>query len=165
MQSWIPSGAEIELKGQPNWVDSSLPLVVEYDVKIPGWVSGAGHRAIMPLGFFGAEEKHVFEHSHRVHPIYMEYPTVQRDDATLELPLDWKVKSIPPAKKDEGHIVGFSLAAEEHNGTIHITRLVSVNFLMLEAKYYSALRNFYQEIKVADEQQIVLQPNASSAKN
>jgi hypothetical protein len=36
---------------------------------------------------------------------------------------------------------------------------------MLEAKYYGALRNFFQAVRTGDEEQIVLQPGAASASN
>jgi hypothetical protein len=36
---------------------------------------------------------------------------------------------------------------------------------MLDVKYYSALRNFFQTVRTADEQQIVLQPGSAAANN
>jgi hypothetical protein len=35
----------------------------------------------------------------------------------------------------------------------------------LEAKYYPALRNFFQAVRTGDEEQIVLQPGTASASN
>jgi hypothetical protein len=40
-----------------------------------------------------------------------------------------------------------------------------VDILVLEAKYYPALRNFFQIVRTGDEEQIVLQPGAASASN
>jgi hypothetical protein len=35
----------------------------------------------------------------------------------------------------------------------------------MDAKYYSALRDFYQTVRTGDEQQIVLQPGVATASN
>ena len=66
---------EVELTNKPDWDSSSASLVAEYKLKIPGWVSGAGRRALLPVGIFSATEKNVFEHEQRVHPIYFEFPS------------------------------------------------------------------------------------------
>jgi hypothetical protein len=90
----VPVGIDVELTNAPDWSSSAPTLVAEFDIKVPGWASAAGHRALIPVGLFGAPEKHVFEHVARVHPIYFEFPTARLDDVTIELPLDWKVSSI-----------------------------------------------------------------------
>jgi hypothetical protein len=161
----IPVGIEVELKNQPEWKSSSPTLVGEFELKVPGWASGAGHRALIPVGLFSAPEKHVFEHASRVHPIYFDFPTARLDDVTIELPLDWKVNSMPPAHVDEGRVCAYNTKAENKQGTLHLTRKLSVDAITLETKYYSALRNFFQVVRTGDEQQIVLQPGASAASN
>jgi hypothetical protein len=70
----IPAACEVDLTNTPDWKSSTPPLVAEYTLKIPGWVAGAGHRALLPVGLFSAPEKHLFDHANRVQPIYFEYP-------------------------------------------------------------------------------------------
>ncbi len=74
VKSQVPVAAEAELTNQPDWSSSETPLVAEFDLKIPGWASNAGKRVLIPAGVFTAGEKHTFEHTNRVHPIYFEYP-------------------------------------------------------------------------------------------
>ena len=99
VREYIPVGTEVELTNQPDWKSSSLPLVAEFEVKIPGWASGAGRRALLPVGIFSAPEKHIFEHTERVHPIYFQFPSQKVDDVTIDLPLGWQVQSLPPAQE------------------------------------------------------------------
>jgi hypothetical protein len=40
-----------------------------------------------------------------------------------------------------------------------------VDFILMEAKYYSALREHFQEIKTSDDQQIVLDSGSARAAN
>jgi Domain of Unknown Function with PDB structure (DUF3857) len=163
VREFIPVIIEVELKNKPDWSSSSPTLVGEFEIKVQGWASAAGHRALIPVGLFGAPEKHVFEHASRVHPIYFDFPTARVDDVTIELPLDWKVNSIPPAHKDEGRVCSYNTSAENHLGTLHLTRKLNIDVLLLDAKYYGALRQFFQVVKTGDEQQIVVQPGGISA--
>jgi hypothetical protein len=75
------------------------------------------------------------------------------------------VSSLPPEQKQDGHVIVYTLKAENGKGTLHVVRLLNVDFLQLETKYYGALRNFFQVVKTGDEQQIVLQPGAAAASN
>jgi len=56
-------------------------------VKVTGWVSGAGRRALLPVGLFAAPEKHLFDHAFRVHPIYFAFPFQRVDDVSIDMPL------------------------------------------------------------------------------
>jgi transglutaminase-like putative cysteine protease len=164
-KEYIPVAVELELTNQPDWKSSSQPLVAEFSVKIPGWVSAAGRRALFPVGIFSATEKHVFEHTARVHPIYFQFPFEKVDDITIDLPSSWEVQSMPKPQNQGGQPVAYVLQAEKSANSIHLTRKVVVDLLLLDSKYYPTLRNFFQVVRTGDEEQIVLQPGANSASN
>ncbi len=161
----IPTGIEVELTNKPDWTSSAVTLVGEFDLKVPGWASAAGHRALIPVGLFGAPEKHVFEHASRVHPIYFEFPATSDDDVSIQLPLDWKVNSMPAGRTDEGRVCAYNTKVENNNGTLHLSRRLMIDTITLETKYYLALRKFFQVVRTGDEQQIVLQPGSAAAAN
>ena len=119
----------------------------------------------MPVGLFGAPEKHLFDHTDREHPIYFEFPFERDDDVSIDLPLGWQISTLPTPNKQDGHIVTYSMQAENNKGSLHLTRKLNVDFLLLDPKYYSALRNFFQVVRTADEQQVILQPTAAHASN
>jgi hypothetical protein len=161
----VPVGMEAELTNKPDWNSSETPLVAEFDVTIPGWASGAGKRALIPAGVFTAGEKNTFEHANRVNPIYIAYPHEKVDDVTIELPSGWQVGTLPPPQVHDGHVVTYSLKAESDHNTLHLTRKLTMDFLLLDQKYYTPLRNFFEVVRTGDDQQIVLLPAASSASN
>lgn len=164
-KQYIPAASEIELTNKPDWSSSSTPLVAEYSLKIPGWAARAGRRAMLPAGIFSATEKHVFDHTERVHPIYFEFPSEKLDDVTITLPPGWQVSSVPPPQDEAVNIVGYTLKVENNKGTLHLTRKLRINLMLLETQYYGALRDFFQRVRKGDEQQIVLQPGTSSSSN
>jgi hypothetical protein len=161
----IPAGSDIDLTNKPDWGSSSMSMVAEYKLKIPGWAAGAGRRAMLPIGIFSAPEKHVFEHTERVHPIYFEYPFEKVDDISITLPPGWQVSSLPPVKTQDAKVVLYELKTENDKSVIHLSRKLKIDILLLEPKYYLALRNFFQVVRSGDDEQIVLQPVAASASN
>jgi transglutaminase-like putative cysteine protease len=165
VKAQVPVAAEADLTNKPDWSSSETPLVAEFDVKIPGWASPAGRRVVFPAAIFAAHEKHVFEHANRVHPVYFEYPYEILDDVSIELPPGWQVGSVPKPQTKDGHVIVYDLKIEDNKDNVHITRQLNVDVLLLEQKYYPALRNFFQVVRSGDEEQIVVQTGAASASN
>ena len=165
VKEYVPAVVELDLTNQPDWKSSSQPLVAEFNLKIPGWVSGAGRRALLPVGIFSTPEKHIFEHTNRVQPLYFEFPFEKVDDVTIDLPLGWQVLTLPPPQKQDGHVVVYNLEAEKDATSVHLSRRLTVDLMLLDVKYYMALRNFFQVVRTGDEEQIVLQPGTASASN
>lgn len=165
VKQYIPAASEISLSNQPDWTSSESPLAAEFAVKIPGWASISGHRALLPLGIFSGTEKHVFEYSARTYPIYFEFRSGQADDINIELPSGWEANGLPKPQNHDLHAVAFALSAENSKTGLHLTRKLDVNALEIDPKYYTALRSFYQGVKAADEQQIVLISGTAASGN
>jgi hypothetical protein len=164
-KEYIPSSAEVELTNKPDWNSSSDILVAEYHVKIPEWISAAGHRSLLTVGLFSGTEKHVFDHAERMYPIYYHYPYEDKDDLTIELPPNWQVSGLPKPQVIDDKLCAYRADAESGNNSVHLSRQFTVNMLMLDSKYYGGLRNFYQRVRTEDEQQIVLSRGAAAAQN
>ncbi len=159
------AAAEAELTNKPDWTSSETPLVAEYNLKIPGWASSAGRRVVIPAAIFTAAEKGLFEHANRVQPIYFEYPYEKADDLTIELPPGWQISSVPPSQDQNGKVVAYGLKVEQSPGTLRLTRKLTIDVLLVQQKYYTALRNFFQAVRTGDGVQVVLQPGEIHASN
>jgi hypothetical protein len=161
----IAMAADAELTNKPDWTSSETPLVAEFNLKIPGFASNAGKRVLIPAAIFTAGEKGLFEHANRLYPVYFDYPYQKLDDVTIELPAGWQVGSVPPAQDQDKKLVTYDLKVESGAGTLRLSRKLTIDFLMLETKYYAALRNFFQAVRTGDGEQIVLQPGDIHASN
>jgi hypothetical protein len=160
----IPTGIDVTLTNKPDWNSSDSAMVVEYDVKVPGWAAVAGQRALMPVGLFSQREKHTFEHTMRIHPLYFNFPYKAEDDIVIELPAGWQASSVPQPHTEDKKVVRYSVAAEEKNGALHLKRDLAVDLLFLDKKFYSQLRDFYQAVRTDDEEQVVFGPSKAAAK-
>jgi hypothetical protein len=163
--SQIGVAAEAELTNKPDWTNSETPLVAEFTLKIPGWASNAGKRVLLPAAIFTAGEKGVFEHANRVQPIYFDYPYQKADNIAVELPAGWQVSSVPPAQDLNGKVVVYNAKVEQGHGSLRLTRKLTIDVLLVEQKYYPALRNFFQAVRTSDGVQIVVQPGEIHASN
>jgi hypothetical protein len=164
----IPAGCEVELTNKPNWRTSELSLVAEFHLKVPGWVSAVGRRALLPAGLFAADEKTMFEHAERIYPVYFIYPYKKIDDLKVELPLGWKTINLPkPFDEDSLHLqpLEFTLKVDDNNGSLHIRRELRSDLFLLKKEGYPAVRHFYQTVRTQDEQQIMLQSDGAAAAN
>ena len=154
----VPTGIEIELTNKPDWSSSSPSLVAEYSLKVPGWITGAGKRALMPVGLFSSTEKQVFDHAARNYAVYFQYPYEKTDLISVELPLGWKLGSLPAPQNQDAKAAVYILKAEDKNGALQLTRTLRSDLFMVPKENYSALRQFFQVVRTGDEEQIILQP-------
>jgi hypothetical protein len=162
VKEMVPVGIEVELVNQPDWKSSSPSLVTEYTFKVPGWVSGAGKRALLPVGLFSAPEKGVFENAGRTHAVYFHYPYQKADDVTIELPLGWKVGSLARPVDQDVKAAAYTMKAEDHSGTLRLSRTLRSDLMMVPTESYGALRAFFQTVRTGDEEQVVLQPGSAA---
>jgi hypothetical protein len=161
----VPAAIEVDLVNKPDWNSSCPSLQTEYSFKVPGWVAGAGKRALLPVGLFSSPEKSIFEHSGRVHPVYFHYPYRKIDDITIELPLGWKVSSLAKPVDQDVKAAAYTMKSEDNSGSLHVTRVLRSDLVMVPPNSYGALRAFFQVVRTGDEEQVVLQPGSSSAGN
>jgi hypothetical protein len=163
VREYIPAGIEVELTNKPDWNSASPTLTAVYDLKVPGWASAAGRRALLPVGLFAATEKQLFEHANRVYPVYFQFPFEKVDDVSVDLPLGWQVNNVPKPFDRDAKAAKYTLKVESDKSTLHLTRTLQSSLLMIETKYYGTLRSFYQTVRTGDEQQIIVQPGAAAA--
>jgi hypothetical protein len=161
IKQYIPAASELHLSSNPDWSSSGPPLVAEFELKVPGWVSRGGKIAFLPVGLFGATERHLFDYTERVHPIYFEFPAGKLDDISIELPAGWQVSGLPQPQNQDYRVVAYSVGVENSNGTLHIKRKLDINIISMDTKYYSPLRSFFQGVKAGDDQKVVLQASAA----
>ncbi len=165
IKDYVPSAMDAALINQPDWKTSSQPLVAEFDVKIANWTNPAGRNVIFPVGLFSAREKHMFEHANRVNPIYFSFPFVTQDDITVAIPFNWKVSATPKDVDQNAKAAEYILKIVGKPDSLHIARSVRSDLFLVPKEMYPSLRGFFQVVKTADDQQIVLQTSTVAATN
>ena len=83
----------------------------------------------------------------------------------LQVPAGWQVSGLPQGWQKATGPISFSLTAQNNNGNLHLERKLTISFILLDRKYYTAFRNYFQQIKVADDQQFILDAPVAKAAN
>jgi len=137
-------------------------------VKVSGQLgTTTGKRMILPGFFFstGPHSQFVAEEK-RESAVDLHYAEQVIDDVVYHLPAGFAVESAPQAAQtpwpDHAALV---VKTASGAGTIDIKHVFARAFVLLDAKEYPALRDYYKKIATGDQQQLVLAPAAGMAGN
>ncbi len=153
----VPQGVTAKVDHLAYLDDSSKQLLAI--VPVSGELtSNAGSRLILPRAFFEAKETNPFPaEDDRSLPIDMRYPAQDQEQITYVLPSGFAVEGKPEdtvMKWEEN--AAYQLRSKIENNSITNARILARAFTMLDAKQYGPLRDFYQKVVTADQQQLVL---------
>jgi len=160
----VPSGVEARVDHLAYMDDPTRQLVAV--VNLSGTLgSSAGGRIVLPRNFFSTRENNPYPADDaRTNPVDVHYPAEEQDQITYVLPAGFTVEGKP----EDAVLKWESNAAYEQKAKVApnsftSTRVLARGFTLLEAKDYSGLRDFYQKVVTADQQQVVLAPAAQAA--
>jgi len=97
--------------------------------------------------------------------VYFHYPFQKVDDVTIELPLGWRVGSLAKPVDNDAKAAVYTMKVEDRNGTLHLSRVLRSELMMVPKENYVALREFFQGVRTGDEEQVVLQPGGAASGN
>lgn len=159
LQNLLPKGIQSEIAGVQG-LDTSAGFV-SVTVKVSGPLGTVtGKRLLLPGFFFStsASPRFVSEEK-REEPIDLHFADQVIDDLVLHLPAGYAVESAPqPAQLPWPDHAALVVKTQPGPGTIDIKHIFARGFVLLEAKEYPALRDYYQKIATNDQQQLVLSP-------
>jgi hypothetical protein len=132
---------------------------VSVSAKVTGQMgSSTGKRLLLPGFFFstGAHPQFVAEEK-REAAVDLHFAEQVIDDAVYHLPVGITVESAPtPAQLTWPEHATLVVKTAPGAGSIEIKHIFARGFVLLEAKEYPALRDYYQKIAASDQQQLVL---------
>jgi hypothetical protein len=135
-------------------------------VNVKGAIGTAtSKRLILPGFFFQARGQQPFVNQEkRETPVDMQYGDRTIDLVTYHFPTGLSVEGTPQETKNswKGHAV-FGTVIRTAPDQIVVQRSLAVGFALAKPEEYQDLRDFYQKIAAADQQQIVL-ANTPAAK-
>jgi hypothetical protein len=128
-------------------------------VKVSGQLGTTTGKRLMLPGFFfssGAHTQFVAEEK-RESAIDLHYAEQVIDDTVYHLPAGYSVESAPTAAQlpwpEHAALV---VKTTPGTGTFDIKHVFARVFVLLDAKEYPALRDYYQKVATSDQQQLVL---------
>lgn len=159
----VPAGIQASVDHVAYLDDPSRQLVAVIPVS-GSFSKNADGRIVLPRMFFEAQEKNPFpEESSRELPIDMRYPAQEQEQITYVLPAGFSLERTPPdANVKWQENAAFQLRTKVDGSSVTDARILARGFTLLDAKDYDGLRDFYQKVITADQQQLVLSATQAS---
>ena len=155
VKGWFAGGAMVKTVNVDGLASFDDALTATFDVTLPV-VSRAGSRVIVPLSVFAAAAANPFAPATRTNPIYFPHAYRVEDEIRLTMPPDHALAVVPPPAKVNAGPLTYSNEVKENGGEVTFRRTLSVDSLLIERKFYGAVRNFFSSVTAADQQPLVL---------
>ena len=162
----VPTGTQAHLAAFSKLDDPTADLTAEATVTgTPGSV--AGKRILLPAAFFSNAETRTFTaEANRQMPVDMNYAAQVKDGVLYHPPTGYTLEAAPPAANIPwpNHAVYVFKPAQSENG-LNVGIALTRAFTILDPGEYSQLRDFYQKVATASQQQVVLVAGESQKGN
>jgi hypothetical protein len=163
LQEIVPEGVDANVDHFLGLDDPEVNLLAI--VKVSGALgTPTSKRLLIPGFFFETRGGHPFvDQAQRIEPIDMHYADQVSDQITYHFPPSLTVEGPPQDAKIAfpTHAV-FATKSVSAAGQITIARQLTRGFTILKPEEYQGLRDFYQKIAAADQQQVVLTRTAAA---
>lgn len=153
----LPPGAGVTLTKLEN-VDNNAPaLIAAFDVSVPGFAAVAGDKVVLPAFPLIGTAQYPFSYAERKFPVYFPYPYHEFDDIVITLAENLSVEARPAAFRCGADAYSYALACvDEGPQRLHAKRDLVMRKFHYPVGEYRALKGFFEEVRAADEAQIVL---------
>ena len=127
-------------------------------VNVSGAFAKKDGRLAVPRLFFESQEKNPFPPDKvRELPIDMRYPAQEQEQITYVLPAGYTLKENPQdANLRWEENAAYQLRTKVAGDSVTAARVLARGFTLLDAKDYEQVRDFYQKVVAADQQQMML---------
>lgn len=166
IRKYMPDGVQAEFNhfvGLQGY-ESNLLAVIDVSGNV---ATATGKHVFLPELFFESHASHPFvSQEKRTTPIDVHFPQLEQDQVTYHLPAEFKLETPPvPANITWPDRAVFKDASTMKGSDVTVVRTMGYNFTLLESKEYGDLRDFYQKVAAADQQQLVLNRSQAAKGN
>ncbi|WP_348261205.1 DUF3857 domain-containing protein [Telmatobacter sp. DSM 110680] len=165
LRTQLPSGVEAHLTHFAKLDDPGADLAAYATVTgTPG--TATSKRLLLPASFFAhSEDQGFIAQPDRKLPVDMHFAAVYKDGVLMHLPAGFSIETAAPTTQIPwtGYAV-FQIKSTPSGNDLTVTRTLARAFTLLQPDEYSPMRDFYQKVNAADQQQIVLTNSATAQK-
>jgi len=163
MKKRFPDGAVVTLTRITGMKNADPEVVTEYDIELPNAGSFAGSRTMIPLSVFHALDKNPFAPATRRAAVYFQYPSVEEEEVTLEVPAGYNVETMPNPTDINANVIVYTTRYVNGATNVSFHRKMTVDSMFVPREEYDKLRTVYSRITSIDQEQIVLRKAAAKA--
>jgi len=153
----LPAGTIVGLQNVENLRSAEDEVVAVFDVTLPPLTTSAGERTLLPALPLLGVGRDTLRHAQRKHPLSFPYPYRESDDIVISLPEGMRIEAVPAPRNESEDWFEHRLSCTAENGTtIHVQREITLKRCDYPAALYGAVRAFFDRVRAAGEEQVVL---------
>jgi len=157
LRTILPAGLQGEVEKMQG-IDTSAGFLT-VTASVSGQLGNAmGKRIVLPaFPFSQGEQPGFIAEEKREEPVDLHFAEQVIDDVVFHLPAGYAVESAPqPVQLPWMERAQMVVKTQPGAGTLDVRHTFARGFVMVDAKDYGALRDYYQKIATNDQQQVVL---------
>ena len=157
MSALLPAGAKASLRRLENMRSSENDVRADFEIAVPGIAVVAGGRMLLPSSPLQGDRRYLFRRPWRKTSVYIPYPRKESDDIVISLPPGMRIEGLPAARREQRPFAEFSSSCTTEDGPkLHIRRELVITKSAIALDEYPLLKSFFDDLRVADEEQVVL---------
>jgi hypothetical protein len=156
LKAWLPAGTRIDIEAIGPWDDVEQPLQVQAHVHAARFASLSPKRILFPISVFQGGASPLFTQVYRRQPVYFQSSYSGVDTITVSVPDGYQVEALPSEVNYERAEGAFHFKWTSNSGTMRLERHTVRNGYYFPIDSYPALRQYYEELRQQDAQNIVL---------
>lgn len=148
----------IENLENPIVGNAEKPVQFSYDFTYRDAVENiAGNLYVSPFLFLGSPENQ-FDDEERLYPVDLEFPKKENFNVTFHIPEGYELESLPENKKIslQDNLGELTFMANKQGQLLQLRLSVAINYSIVPASYYGALRELFNEYTKISKSKIVL---------
>jgi hypothetical protein len=165
LKDWLPDGSVVQLKDVQGWESSEDSLLAYFNVSVPSFASKTGKRLLVPANVFRSRQNEAFLQTERHYPVYFPYTYEELDSVTLQAPEGYTITSVPKGQDVILASTRFKTARSSQGNELLQTRALVVNSIYFQTEKYLELKDFFNKLLAADEEQTVLEQSSAPDKS
>jgi hypothetical protein len=129
--------------------------------------SVTGKRILLPASFFAlGEDRNFISQPNRKLPVDMHFAAQLKDGVLYHLPAGYSLEAaLPPASVPWPEHAVYQLKTTPGANGVTVVDTLARAFTFVQPDEYAAMRDFYQKVVAADQQQLVFSPGADAGGN
>lgn len=154
---WQIRPSVMKLKSAEGWELSDAPFQARFTFEVPVFAKKMGKRMLVPATLFQTRQRAAFDYTERKYPIYFPYTFEEIDRFDLTVPDDFYVETLPRGQDMKLVSSRFVTQRGSQGNRATLSRALVVNSIYFRAEDYQELKGFFDQLRTADEEQVVLQ--------
>lgn len=157
IKQWTPPGTTIDIDAVTGWTDGEQPLRTQCRFRAPRFGVLSKRRILLPISVFQANRSIPLPQSYRVQPVSFGHSLSELDTVTISLPAGYRVEAMPSEADYQASFALFHAKRTSKGETMRLERRAVMNGYYFPLERYGSLRQYFQQVRQSDAENVVLQ--------